>query len=360
MLKVAFITRSTWQRVPGGDTIQIEQTVRELRALGVDAAVFPAGSRIDYSTYDLFHFFNITRPADLLKHARNCKKPYVISPILVDYSEFDRQYRGGLSGWLFRHSSPARNEYMKTMARWILGKDKLVSRSYAWKGQTRSMQQLAAGAAAILPNSAAEEREIRSRFNTNAPMTIVPNGIDPDLFKPDDTVPRDRQLVLCVARIEGIKNQLNLIRALNDTSFSLVLIGGIAPGQQGYSDACRKAAGANVQFTGHIPQAALLDYYKRATVHVLPSWFETCGLSSLEAAAMGCNLVVTDKGYTRDYFGNDACYADPADPASILHAVQTAAAAGEHQRLSEKVRTHYTWKQAATLTLQAYQKIISG
>jgi hypothetical protein len=35
-----------------------------------------------------------------------------------------------------------------------------------------------------------------------------------------------------VARIEGIKNQLNLIKALNNTHFKLLLIGNIAPANQ--------------------------------------------------------------------------------------------------------------------------------
>jgi glycosyltransferase involved in cell wall biosynthesis len=360
MLKVAFITRSTWQRVPGGDTIQIEQTVRELRACGVEAVILPSARHIDYSAFDLFHFFNITRPADLLLHARNCKKPYVISPILVDYSEYDRHHRRGITGWLFRRCSPAFNEYIKTMGRWILGKDRLVSKSYWWRGQTRSMQQIVAGAAAILSNSHSEEMAMRSGFKSNAIYTIVPNGIDTDLFKNDEHILRNRQLVLCVARIEGIKNQLNLIQALNNTEFTLLLIGGTAPGQQQYYAECRKAAAANIQFKEHIPQADLLDYYKKAAVHVLPSWFETCGLSSLEAAAMGCSIVITDKGFTRDYFGNDAFYADPDSPASILDEVRKAAQAAPSITLSEKIRTNYTWQQAASLTFNTYKKIISG
>jgi len=38
--------------------------------------------------------------------------------------------------------------------------------------------------------------------------------------------------VLCIARIEGIKNQLNLIKALNDTEFNVLLIGSHAPNQK--------------------------------------------------------------------------------------------------------------------------------
>ena len=104
-------------------------------------------------------------------------------------------------------------------------------------------------------------------------------------------------MVLCVARIEGIKNQYNLIRALNDTAYKLILIGDAAPNQKGYYRQCKKIAAANISFLDYLPQEQLVDHYAAAKVHVLPSWFEVCGLSSLEAAAMGCRLVITDNGY---------------------------------------------------------------
>lgn len=359
-MKVAFITRSTWQTVPGGDTVQLEQTVRHLRNLGVKADIFTADQKIDYAAYDLFHFFNITRPADLLLHTRECRKPYVITPILVNYSEYDRHHRKGISGFMFRFCSPGFNEYAKTIARWLLGKDKLISKAYLWKGQTGSMREVVAGANAILPNSTGEQNELQKRFDSKALITVVPNGIDTALFVNDNSVQRDEQLVICVARIEGIKNQLNLIRGLNGTEFSLILIGGAAAGQRQYYKACREAAADNIQFKGHIAQTELLSYYQRAKVHVLPSWFETCGLSSLEAGAMGCRIVVTDKGYTRDYFGEQAFYADPSSPASILETIRRAATANIDDQLAQKIRQAYTWQQAAAITFDVYKKIVTS
>ncbi|MCX6319059.1 MAG: glycosyltransferase family 4 protein [Bacteroidetes bacterium] len=359
-MKVGFITRSTLQTVPGGDTIQIVQTVRHLRMLGVEADILSADAAIPYAQYDLLHLFNITRPADLLIHAQRCNIPYVISPILIDYSEYDRHYRKGFSGWLLRTGSPSFNEYIKTTARWLLGHDKLVSRTYLWKGQRRSMQAILQGASAVLPNSVAEQKAIQATFSTPAIFTTVPNGIDTSLFSNNSPVDRDKNSVICVARIEGIKNQLHLIRALNDTSFQLKLIGAAAPGQRKYYEQCRKEAASNVTFMEHIPQEALLEYYRSAAVHVLPSWFETCGLSSLEAGAMGCTIVVTAKGYTRDYFGNNAFYADPASPASIHDAIAQAALAPSNSELAKKISSDFTWQRAASVTFNVYQKIISG
>ncbi|MCW3087399.1 MAG: glycosyl transferase group 1, partial [Sediminibacterium sp.] len=288
MLKVAMITRSTLFTIQGGDTVQVTQTARQLGISGVLVDIKLAGERIDYSKYDLLHFFNIIRPADILYHIRASGKPYVVSTILIDYSEFDKYHRKGMAGLLFRYLSADSIEYLKTITRWLLGRDRLTSMDYLWKGQRRGVKQILDNASWLLPNSHSEYRRLVERYQCNTRYSMVPNGIDPSLFYWDETVPKDPTLVICVARIEGIKNQLNLIRALNGTQYKLLLIGSPAPNQLSYYQTCREAAGENIRFVDQVPQEELLQYYQKAKVHVLPSWFETTGLSSLEAAAMGC------------------------------------------------------------------------
>jgi glycosyltransferase involved in cell wall biosynthesis len=166
--------------------------------------------------------------------------------------------------------------------------------------------------------------------------------------------------VICIARIEGIKNQLNLIRALNDTSYHLLIIGAPAPNQPGYYQMCRSIASRNVEFIEHIPQHELVAYYQKAKVHVLPSWFETTGLSSLEAAAMGCNIVITDKGDTKEYFGNHAVYCSPASPESIYSAIEKASSLPSDEILRSKIAYSYTWNLAGQHTAEGYKKIINN
>ena len=101
-------------------------------------------------------------------------------------------------------------------------------------------------------------------------------------------------------------------------------------------------------------------YYQAAKVHALPSWFETCGLSSLEAAAMGCNITITEKGFTREYFGDDAFYADPGDTESIFNTVEKASQSVFREELQQNILDKYTWKRAAAITAEAYKKIISN
>lgn len=359
-MKTAFITRSTLFASPGGDTIQVLQTARFLRQQGIDVDILRTNDSIRYADYDLLHFLNLTRPADILFHINRCKKPFVISPILVDYSEYDRQHREGLAGRVLRRFSPHGNEYIKTCARWIARRDTLQSKAFLWKGQFSSIREIIQRAAMVLPNSISEYERLSRIYQVKKEYAVVPNGVDETMFYPGDEAQRNPRLVLCAARIEGIKNQLNLIRALNGTHFTVLMAGAPALNQKEYYQQCRKEAANNIFFNDHLPQDQLLNLYRQARVHVLPSWFETCGLSSLEAAAMGCNLVITDKGYTRDYFQNDAVYCHPEDPSSIHDAVVQAASQPTNKNLQDRILTQYTWRNAARLTASAYQKILSA
>ncbi|MBO9199023.1 MULTISPECIES: glycosyltransferase family 4 protein [Niastella] len=357
-MKIAVITRSTLYTVKGGDTFQIINTARQLKSLGIDVDIKLTNQPVQYQQYDLLHFFNIVRPADIVCHINQSKKPFVVSPNLVNYHEYDRLYRKGLAGKMFRFLPRNSIEYIKTIARWMQGNDVLATRSYLWHGHKQSIKKILQQAARILPNSKMEYDQL-AEFATPLPdYSLIPNGIDPAIFSGSSQIPKDPDLVLCVARIEGLKNQLNLIKALNNTRYRLVVIGNPAPNQVNYYEECRKQAASNISFINHLPQEDLRNWYQKAAIHVLPSWFETCGLSTLEAAAMGCRVVITDKGYTREYFGNEAAYCDPASPQSMLAAVEQVASSSGTDVLQKKIFEQYTWQQAASKTAVAYKQVL--
>ena len=358
-MKVAFISRATLYSDKGGDTMQLVQTADQLRSLGIGVDIFLADQKPDYTAYDLLHFFNIIRPDDILPHIGRAKKPFAVSTIFVDYSEYEKKARQGPSAFLFKFLSPYFIEYLKVLARFLVNGEKIKSSYYLFNGPKRSIQKVADKAGMLLPNSQNEYDRLSLSYGIHNRYRVIPNGIDKALFIPENTrALRDERMILCVARIEGRKNQLNLIRALADTSYRLVLIGAKSTNQMDYYHQCKDAAAPNIQFVDSMEQESLLDYYRKAKVHVLPSWFETTGLSSLEAAAMGCNIVITRKGDAFEYFGDYAYYCDPESPDSIFQAIDKAASDAVPAGLSDLVREQYTWEAAAKKTLAAYTEIL--
>jgi len=357
-MKVAFITRSSLFSSSGGDTLQVLNTAKYLEKLNVAVDIKLTNEKIIYDEYDLLHFFSLIRPSDILPHIRKSKKPFVVTPLLIDYSEFDKQYRKGIAGKIFRFFSPDQIEYLKTIARWTKRQQRLGSYAYLVKGQRNSIQDVLKKASLIMPNSEMEYDQLTRTYAVTPPYKIIPNGIEPELFDNSSTVEKDTRMVVCVARIEGLKNQINLIKALNNSEYQLYIIGNPAINQATYYNECRSLAAKNIHFIHHVRQEELIPYYQKAKVHILPSWFETCGLSSLEGAAMGCNVVITNKGYASEYFKDHAFYCEPSSPDSIKEAIFNASNGAVCTKFQRKIVADFTWQNTAIKTYEAYKKIV--
>lgn len=357
-MRVAFVARPDVYTLSGGDTVQIEGTAQALRKLGVEVDIYLSCDVIRYHEYDLLHFFNMIDCEDLLAHAMQCTVPYVLSTIFVDYTEYDRYHRGGAIGLLSRYFSTDATEWMKKTGKWLLKGDRVSTYRYFLMGNKKSVQYMLNHAAYLLPNSHNEYKRVVQAYGVEKPYTAIPNAADAELFQFTDEQP-ERKGILCVARIEGRKNQLNLIRAVQDTGWQLTLIGRPSANQKKYVAQCINEAGENVTFIHHLTQPELRNYYLHAKVHVLPSWFETTGLSSLEAAAMGCNIVVGDKGDVREYFSDFAYYCNPESVESIREAISRALSNEPSAYFSRMIQENYNWDQTAKLTLQTYKRVLT-
>lgn len=354
-MRVAFISRKTLFSSPGGDTTQMLQTAEALKRQDVSCSIFSSNEPIDYEQFDLLHFFNIIRPADILPHLKKTKKPFVVSTIYVEYRNHDHEANKGLSKLLLQPLTDDGREYVKAVGRWLLNGERINSLKYLAQGHRQAIRYVAQRAACLLPNSESEYRRFSAHYGLDVPYRVVPNGIDlAQTTQAYEPLPEYEGAVICLGRIEPRKNQLRLMEAMRATNLSLFIHGQPSPNAHSYYEACAAAADGQRQIRPWLAGEALSRVYSAAKVHVLPSFFETTGLVSLEAAAMGCNVVITDKGDTREYFGEDAWYCDPTDISSIRAAVLAAWEAPRQTALRDRIRQRFTWDQAALETRNAY------
>lgn len=368
-MNVLFQSRTNLFTVPGGDTVQVVKTKEYLSKLGVNVDI-STDLEPNLKGYDIVHLFNLMRPQDVLIQARNAKmqnKKIVLSTIYGTYNEYDRFARTGISRFISNLLPVSVIEYLKIVARTITNRE--VHRGvlmYLTNGHIKSLNDIVSMVDVFLPNSESEMKRVQSDFKLycNKKFVIVPNAVDINCFDlgitgvPDDLI-KYKDCVLCVARIEGRKSQLNLIKAMKSLPYKLVLIGKPAPNHHKYYDQVKREASDNVYFEGQIDHDLLAQYYKLAKVHALISWMETPGLSSIEAAVMECNIVVTEKGDTRDYFANYAYYCDPSDIDSIRDAIIRAYDAPINPELRQHILSNFTWELSAKATLEGYQHALS-
>ncbi len=364
-MRILMLSRRSSIKTIGGDTFQVRALARELLRLGCDVTVDFSG-KFSPENFDLVHLFNIDRPQDIFSCARKAKKrnrPLILTPIFVDYREFDERGRLGFSGKVAGKVGAEWTARAKVFVRALKnGEFHSGSFSVLFSGFFSLQKAVLEKSDFILPNSVSEMKRLCRNFNLDIRSVSwekIVNGIDPELFNPGEPV-EEREGVLCVARVEGIKNQLNLVRAMDGLPWTLTLAGAVAPNHRGYLSRVLKEAGKDVRYLGAVPQRELPDLYRRAKVHVLPSWFETTGLSSLEAAAMGCNIVVTRKGDTEEYFQDRAFYCEPDDVDSIRTAIRQAYDTPGDDGFRKWVLENYTWKMAAAQTLRVYEKVLNG
>lgn len=367
-MKVLFQSRANLYSAPGGDLVQMEKTKKYLEKLGVEVDI-SLDPEPNLDKYDLVHLFNLMEPQDIYLQMLNAKKQnkkYVLSTIYGLYTEFERKARGGLFGLIANVLSPYQIGYIKTLVKYI-AENRMHGGVYKMllKGYYGMMKEIVDNTSVFLPNSHSEMKRVAKEFRlTNYNYISVPNAVDKEIFgaggdETGDDFIEFENCILCAARIEGRKSTLSLVKAVNGLPYKLVLVGKESTNQKKYVEKVHKEAGSNVYFLGIMPHEELRQLYKRAKVHALISWMETPGLSSLEAAAMGCNVVVTRKGDTYDYFGDMAYYCEPDDIDSIRNAITRAFNEPVDPKLKEKVLEDFVWEKTAEETLKGYKKALA-
>ncbi|MGF1867386.1 glycosyltransferase family 4 protein [Enterovibrio norvegicus] len=367
-MKVIFVTRPTVFSGPGGDTIQLLKTKEYLEKLGVSVDIY-SGGVFSPTSYDIVHFFNLRNPQDifhLVKQASDSCIPIALSTIWGSYYECDQKARDGLQRIISNNFNESFVEYLKTSARIFSNRNiHKGTLPYLLNGHFRTQKKIVEMANVLLPNSPTElERVRKDMLALSKAGAPVVNAVDLNVFD-YDSVDDSKYLhlkgcLLSAARIEIRKCQLDLIRAVKGLPYKLVIVGKPSPNSIAYYKQCRMEAGSNVTFIEHVTQDELAALYKVAKAHALISWMETPGLSSLEAAVMNCNLLVTNRGDTEFYFRDLASYCEPGDLTSIRHGVVEVMESAIDESLKFRVIENFTWEHAAEQTLAGYRLAIDS
>lgn len=353
---------------PGGDTVQVRETRAALESLGATVSVRGPAQMQGLPPYDVAHVFNLQMPenaAGVFEALGPVGRPIVLSPVYWDLLPywFESASRER-ARWRWPARLLGRERARRLYVRW---QERKAPREAFWRLQRNLLND----ACRILPNSGAEAELLRRTFALGPDFAnrvdVVPNGISAALY---EAIPRPsrhfveqhrlEEFVLQVGTISPVKNQLGLIEALFDLRVPLVFIGHTPDRMAEYGRQCRRRAAerGDVIFIDHLSAADLPGIYALAAVHALPSWRETPGLVSLEAAASGCRIVTTSIGSARDYFGEHAWYCHPADVRSIRDAVRAALQAPRQTKLRDHVLANFTWRRAGETTIAAYERAL--
>lgn len=151
-------------------------------------------------------------------------------------------------------------------------------------------------------------------------VTVIPNCVDTELFRPDKNVSRDFDIIF-VGRISAQKNVEILLEAAGCLNTRVLIIGegGLARKLQERFN-CLKD---RIRWEGIVPNDKLPDYLNRAKIFILPSRYEGHPKALLEAMACGLAVIGADSPGIKEliHHGENGWLCKP-DAESIQDAIQ--------------------------------------
>lgn len=373
-MKILMQGRYELLKAGGGDKIQIDNTASELRKLGVDVD-FVAGQVKDYSKYDLVHVFQLDWTPETYSYAVAAKKagkPLVLSPIhhsVKEVKRFDDEYVFDfrrVAKVLFKDQHS--RDTFKNVYRSFFNPSKAVPTIKSIlvglkKMHTKTLQM----SDMVLVQTDAEAADLKDTYSVDFLWRKIPNGVGSVFLNPE-TLKNNLEFenyIICVGRIEPRKNQLNIISAVekfrktHSSDIKLVLVGSKYGERHFEYKHLINNALKQKPWVVHIPEVSYKEmpsYYKFAKVGVSASWFETTGLTSLEALFCGTNAVASGER-AKEYLGDLASYCDPGDVSSIEKAIEKEYYA-KRPVLTDQIKKEFTWENAATKTLEVYNELL--
>jgi len=329
-LKIAYLMPPTLMGRQNGVVSQALTWRDCLAKIGTKVDLLTPWETYEWDSYDAIHAFGIGHYLGMipLLRARGAKK-IVLSPI------YDSN-RGNFLASAISHLSLPIGEMRTTMA---------------------TMRATLPYIDTILVRSDFEARKISSIFTIGQEKIVkVPL---PVRFAPEELCQGVTKDPICshVSILSAsIKNVDRLIQAAIKYQFPLHLAGRI--GEEGFRKRLDSITRAhkNVVYEGHLSEENLKKLYARSRVFALPSLMEGVGLVALEAAAHGADIVITERGGPKEYYGSLARTVDPENIDDVGTSVMGFLEGKTFQpALSERILNNFSLNATAERLLRVYR-----
>lgn len=284
-MKILFDHPNPFLLAHGGFQIQIEQTKAGLEAAGVEVEHLRWWD--DRQRGDILHYFG-RAPSNYIQFAQEKKMKVVMEQLLT-----------GLG---------SRADFPRTVQKYAIRAAEcllppIVSGRFNWNSFRL--------ADACIANTDWEARLMTEMFGADAhKVHVLPNGVE-KVFLESVSDTRGQWLV-CTATITARKRVLELAQAAIAAKTPLWVIGRAYADTDSYAEIFFELARNNpeiIRYEGAIgDREKLAKIYRQARGFVLLSTMETRSLSSEEAAACGCALLLSDLPWAKSVFGDAATY----------------------------------------------------
>lgn len=176
----------------------------------------------------------------------------------------------------------------------------------------RALQRIAMRRAKVfISPSVAHAQEIRNEFGLNLPpLKVIPYMIE---IKELKTMPRDGNILLYAGRLERRKGICELLQAFGEVirqfpNARLLLAGGAHPTLSRFEIERlveENSIRNHVEFLGHLTSEKLSEIYRRTSIAIFPSYYETLGVSAMEPMVYKIPVIATLSGALPEVIENE-------------------------------------------------------
>lgn len=204
---------------------------------------------------------------------------------------------------------------------------------------SRAEQMGIRGASALTSCSRFLASEVTQHLGIRQPVRVIPNGIDLDLFDTADQddfrntigLPRDELMILFTGRMEARKG-VHLLRDIAVPILERHDVAIVLAGQDLFDHVsetllpqlrARQLQGS-LHYAGGLGQEQIRSALRQSDIFLLPSLWESCPYSCLEAMAAGRAIVSSDQGGMPELIrhGENGLLASSGDPAAYVEQLE--------------------------------------
>jgi glycosyltransferase involved in cell wall biosynthesis len=241
---------------------------------------------------------------------------------------------------------------------------------WRWYGFLRAQQRAARQfPIAIAPSQSSADDAVREFKLRPEQLTVVPIGVDTDVFRPlGERVP-GRVVAMCSADVplKGLSVLLRAMHALPaDVAAELIVVTKPTTGGPTEKLVAELGIGWRVQFVSGLTEQAVANLLASAEVMCVPSLYEGFSLPAAEAMSAGTPLIASDAGALPEVVGRDGgsgILVPPGDHATLARTLaelladparRAAIGANARARALERL----SWDATARATAEVYRREI--
>ena len=222
----------------------------------------------------------------------------------------------------------------------------------------------------IICVSQPSKEDVISEFNVDEnKITVIPNGIDIDTFKPSLVVkPLGFRIVTTASADIPLKGLRHLIlalpRVIDEFPLTTVIVIGKSPEKSNLDKLIDDLdLQDKITFKSGISELEIVKIYHDSDIAVIPSLYEGFGFGAGEAMACGVPLISTDSGGLKQVIGNAALKISPGSVKEIEEGIFKLFNEEETRKeLSIKGRKRmeelFDWKIAASNYIDVFKTLI--